>query len=765
MPDSGDQSLVSGSTVGWAVAAIAGTGLLYFLAQTGATGSTEEGLRRAVRATPFMAVAVFTVLLIVKRQLLARQQMIEELERSRLGIEHARRHLALIAKGTQALMGSLEDERSALRSLVGEVVPDFADWCAIDVVEAGEMSCAAAAHSQPGLEARVPALLEAHPGRVSAVRRVMAAGKSELAWLTLPELVRHEGEDGHWAVFEALGVESWMIVPLRIQGLSVGAITCGTVAGRRGYRPSDLATLEELASRTAVAVERIALYRETRLAADENAALYATVRAGEQRLRALVEAAPLAVLEFAADGGLRQGNSAAGELFGGTFHPDTEAVLRQVVEDTVAGHPVADAEAMARRGDGTEVALSLYGAPLRHAGGGIDGVLVLAADVTARRRLEEQLVRARRIEAVGQVAGGVAHDFNNLLTVILGHASLLDAGLGDGDVRRDDVEAISQAAERAAGITSQLLAISRGDLVSSDVFDPRARLGKLGDMLRSLLPSSVTLAVEVAPGDGLVRMSPTQFDQVVLNLALNARDALAGQQAGAVNVWLGDDHDTVVLQVADTGAGMDAGVAERCFEPFFTTKGGLRGTGLGLATVHSVITGAGGEVDVASEVGRGTTFTVRLPLVAGVVPAGAPEQPAVAAGSERVLVVENEDGLRRLAVEVLRSAGYVVTPAADGQAALECVAREVPDLVVSDVVMPRMGGVELARRLASSHPSVPVLFITGYVDQASRDQLQGAEVLVKPFGVDELVARVGGILDRGRAAVPPPPESPQGSKR
>jgi PAS domain S-box-containing protein len=676
-------------------------------------------------------------------------------------------------------MGTLEDERSALRSLVGEIVPDFADWCAADVVEDGEMSCAAAAHSQPGLDARAPALLEEHPGRDSAVRRVMAAGKSELAWLSQPELVRHEGEDDHWALVRVLGLESWMIVPLRIQGLSVGAITCGTVAGRRGFRPSDLSTLEELASRTAVAVERIALYRETRLAADENAALYDTVRAGEQRLRTLVEAAPLAILEFAADGGLRQGNSAAGELFGGapagdgadsapggiTFHPDTAAVLRQVVEDTVAGRPVADAEAVARRGDGTEVALSLFGAPLRHAGGVVDGALVLAADVTARRRLEEQLVRARRIEAVGQVAGGVAHDFNNLLTVILGHASLLDAGLVDGDTRRDDVDAISQAAERAAGITSQLLAISRGDLVSSDVFDPRARLGKLGDMLRSLLPSSVVLAVEVSPGDGLVRMSPAQFDQVVLNLALNARDALAGQRAGAVNVRLGEDHDTVVLEVADTGAGMDAGVAERCFEPFFTTKGGLRGTGLGLATVHSVITGAGGEVDVASEVGRGTTFTVRLPLVAGVVPADAPEQPAVAAGSERVLVVENEDGLRRLAVEVLRSAGYVVTPAADGEAALQCVAREVPDLVVSDVVMPRMGGVELARRLAASHPSVPVLFMTGYVDQASRDQLQGAEVLVKPFGVDELVARVGEILDRGRTGVVPPPESPQGSKR
>ncbi|MGH8973287.1 MAG: response regulator, partial [Acidimicrobiia bacterium] len=733
-----------------------------------------------VRATPFIAVAVFTVLVIVKRQLTSPQLMIDELQRSRLGTEHARRHLALVAQGTQALMASPEDERAALRALVGVMVPEFADWCAVDVVQDGEINRLASAHSRPEVDAGVPGLLERLPTWTAAVGRVMAAGRSELDWLVKPDLVRHPGEEDHWSLLEALDLESWMIVPMVIQGLSVGAITCGTAPGRRGFRPSDVSTVEELASRTSVAVERIALYRETRLAADENAALYETVRAGEQRLRTLVEAAPLAVLEFAADGALRQGNSAARELLGGAggdapdgaiaFHPDTEAVLRQVVVDTVAGHPVADAEAVARRGDGTEVALSLFGAPLRHSGGIVDGVLVLAADITARRRLEEQLVRARRIEAVGQVAGGVAHDFNNLLTVILGHASLLDAVLGEGDARRDDVEAISLAAERAAGITSQLLTISRGDLVSSDVFDPRARLGRLGDTLRSLLGSSVALAVEVAPGDGLVRMSPAQFDQVILNLAVNARDALAGQAAGSLTVRMFDvaPEEVIVLEMADTGAGMDAGVAERCFEPFFTTKGGLRGTGLGLATVHSVVTGAGGEVSVVSEVGRGTTFTVRLPLVAGVAPApSAPEQPAAAARSERVLVVENEDGLRRLAVEVLRSAGYVVTPAADGQAALEVVAREVPDLVVTDVVMPRMGGVELTRRLASEHPGVPVLFMTGYVDRDSRDQLQGAEVLVKPFGVDELVARVGEMLDGSRRGVGAS-ESPgpsQGSKR
>jgi two-component system cell cycle sensor histidine kinase/response regulator CckA len=528
----------------------------------------------------------------------------------------------------------------------------------------------------------------------------------------------------------------------------VGAISCGTGAGRRGFRPSDLATAEELATRTAVALDRISLHRQ--------------VLAGQEHLQALVEAAPLAVLEYGTDGTLRQANTAGRELLGLTVHPDTEGVLAQFVADTAAGAPVAGAEAQARRADGTEVFLALYGAPLRDRAGNLEGVLVLAADVTARRNLEAQLVRARRIEAVGQVAGGVAHDFNNLLTVVLGHATMLGVVLPDDHPGRADVEAITLAAERAAGITSQLLTISRGDLATTNVFDPRVRLGRLTDTLRSLLPSPVELVVDVDDGDGRVRMSAAQFDQAILNLAVNARDAMPG--GGTLTVRVQETDGAVVVTVADTGAGMDPATAARCFEPFFTTKGGARGTGLGLATVQSVISGAGGEVGLSTEPGKGTVFSLRLPRVAAAdgPPSPGPEAlPAIRAAGptgERILVVENEDGLRRLAVEVLRAAGYVVTPAADGAAALAAVASDVPDLVVSDVVMPRMGGVELARRLGEDHPDVPVLFMTGYLDQASRESLRGgADVLIKPFTVEDLVTRVGDLLARRHAA--------QGSKR
>jgi len=220
---------------------------------------------------------------------------------------------------------------------------------------------------------------------------------------------------------------------------------------------------------------------------------------------------------------------------------------------------------------------------------------------------------------------------------------------------------------------------------------------------------------------------------------------------GTLTIGLRESGENVTISVTDTGEGMDAATAEKCFEPFFTTKGGMRGTGLGLATVHTIVTGAGGDITLATEPGRGTTFTIVLPRFTE---SGEPVPVTEHAshrrgGTERVLVVEDEDGLRRLATEVLRGAGYIVTAAADGQAALAAVEEDdEPDLVVTDVVMPRLGGVELAHRLAAAHPDLPVLFMTGYVDQTSREGLHGADVVIKPFLVEELVDKVREVLDR-----------------
>jgi PAS domain S-box-containing protein len=829
--------------------------------------------------------------------------------RSRLGAAHARRHLALLAQGSRALVAGL-DRLASLRSLLAVIVPSFADWCAIDMVEEGRVERVVTAHADPGIGARLPELVAGLPEWAAPVRRVMASGEPELVW-DVHAPPDDPGDTDHLALARALGLESCLIVPVRIQGLSLGAITCGTLPGRRGYRPSDVVAVEELATRTAMAIERISLYQESERSSAEaagraaqlrrlnaaalalhlqqsssdvadvvarhacrlldarhalvsltgsagpvraavggpgpwagdpgrlleraeraeigeattlvdpatgavealvvrlndhqgsaigtlavggresgvftdddesllvalaqlasvaldNTDLYESVQAGVAHLRAVLEAAPLAFLEVEPDGRVRQANTAAltllglgeppaggGEVLVVTPHPETAALLARLAADTVAGHPLTDIEVVARRADGSDVPLSLTAAPLRDVAGGIEGVLILAADITARQLMEEQLMRAQRSEAAGQMAGGVAHDFNNLLTVILGHAALLADAVPDGDVRRPDVEAILMAAERAAGVTSQLLTISRGDVVATELFDVRHRLRGLAETVRSLLPRPIELVVSVEPGDGLVRMSPAQFDQAILNFAVNARDAIPG--SGRLTMRLREDDRSVVIDVSDTGVGMDAATAEHCFEPFFTTKGSARGTGLGLATVHSIVTGAGGGVSLETAPGEGTTFTIRLPLVAGRVSAPSPARPRARAGSERILLVEDQPGLRRLAVEVLRGAGYEVTPAVDGQVALELLAAgdDPPALVVTDVVMPRVGGVELAQRLAASHPGVPVLFMTGYVDQTSREGLLGADVLLKPFVVVELVDRVREALDRAA----------QGSKR
>ena len=725
-------------------------------------------MRRAVVA--FGRTPLDTPRLIAERAAAAARtaELEDAARRARLGAEHARRHLALLAEGSRALVAGLDDEAVALRSLAAAIVPSFADWCAIDIVDDGEVRRVATAHADPAALARLPMLLSDHSRWAVPVRRVMATGQAELVWDASARPLHPEDAD-HLGLLCVLGLVSALTAPIRIQGLSVGAISCGTAAERRGFRPSDVAAVEELAARTAMAIERISLYRETQRsaaetaeraaqlasAALENSRLYESVRAKEAHLVALVEASPLAILELDLTGSLRRTNSAAVRLLGGdeapagdfALHPDTAALLGRLAADTLAGEPVTDLEIVDLRADGSEVPVSLAGARLQDAAGAVEGVVVMAADVTIRRQLEDQLVRARRIEAVGQLAGGVAHDFNNLLTVILGHAALLDAGLDEGDARLADVQAIAMAAERAAGVTSQLLTLSRGDPGAVEAFDPRERLRRLAPTLRSLLPGPVELSLALEPGQALVRVSPAQFDQVVLNLAVNGRDAVSG--SGCLTVALREEDRSVVIDVTDTGAGMDAATAERCFEPFFSTKG--RGTGLGLATVHTVVTGVGGNVSLSSVPGQGTTFTVRLPLVEGEVAAGAPPRPHARAGFESILLVEDEEGLRRLLVEVLRGDGYVVTPAADGQAALLLAADTPPDLVVTDVVMPRVGGVELAERLAVAHPDVPVLFMTGYVDLTSREGLVGADVLIKPFVITELVARVEEALDRASA--------------
>ncbi|MGZ6269990.1 MAG: ATP-binding protein, partial [Candidatus Limnocylindrales bacterium] len=394
--------------------------------------------------------------------------------------------------------------------------------------------------------------------------------------------------------------------------------------------------------------------------------------------------------------------------------------------------------------------------------------LILAVDVTERRRLEEQLRQAQKMEAVGRLAGGVAHDFNNLLTAINGYAELIRSQLDDDDPLAADVDEIRRSGDRAAGLTRQLLAFGRRQVLAAQVFDLDELVANLEAMLRRLISEDVEFATILGAGQVQIRADPGQIEQVILNLVVNARDAMpAGGRLTVETQRLeldgpyAVDHlgvepgPYVLLSVSDTGAGMTPEVLAQAFEPFFTTKPAGQGTGLGLSTVYGIVTQTGGQVWGYSEPGRGSTFKVYLPA------AGSEERPpepahsttpGAAGGSETILLVEDEPAVLSLMATVLRRQGYRVLTASDAAAAFQLAELEPGgiDLLITDVVMPGEPGSGLAARMHARWPDIPVIFMSGYAEQAvvRHGVLDGAAAfLSKPFDPALLTRRVREVLD------------------
>ena len=417
------------------------------------------------------------------------------------------------------------------------------------------------------------------------------------------------------------------------------------------------------------------------------------------------------------------------------------------------------------------VSLSLAGVR----GLGEAAVLLSLTDSTEQSRLKRQVAQATKMQAVGQLAGGVAHDFNNVLTAILGTCDLMLLRHTPGDSDYDDIQQIRANSNRAASLTRQLLAFSRQQTLRPEVLQLPDVVSDIGQMLKRLVGEKIQFTVTHDRDLGPVRADPTQLEQVIVNLVVNARDAMAGKVDGHAKLSLSTRRmsaeqvrsmrseilpqaDYTVLLVEDTGSGIAPEHLGKIFEPFFTTKEQGRGTGLGLSTVYGVVKQSGGFIFADSEVGKGTKFTVYFPVHHGEV-AIAPPKPEVLrawSGGGRVLLVEDEDTVRAVAERALTRAGYTVTCASDGEEGLELVleavkAGEAFDIVVSDVVMPVMDGPAMIAAIRKLYPDLPVLFMSGYAEEQLRKEIDLANVhfLPKPFSVQQISDKVGGVLAGG----------------
>jgi two-component system, cell cycle sensor histidine kinase and response regulator CckA len=387
-------------------------------------------------------------------------------------------------------------------------------------------------------------------------------------------------------------------------------------------------------------------------------------------------------------------------------------------------------------------------------------------DIDEQTRLEVQLTHATKMEALGQLAGGVAHDFNNLLTVITGYTEMVHERLEPGDDRRHDIEEIRRAADRATVLTSQLLAFSRKQVLHTKVQDLNTIVREVGGMIGRVIGETIDLRLELAQECAPIVADRSQVEQVLLNLAVNARDAMpfGGTLTLCTTVDNIDANRTarraslrpgryVCLSVKDTGSGMTADVQSHIFEPFFTTKPPGKGTGLGLSTVYGIVKQSGGSISVDSEPQRGTTFTVHLPAATQAsMPEAAMEAPQTAPpGRETILLVEDEPRVRSLTEEILSRQGYRVFSAANGVEALQ-LCRDYPgtiDLLVTDIVMAGMSGPELAAKMETTRPRTSVLYISGYAGDSvlGTSSEEGVAFLQKPFTPAALARKVRDVLD------------------
>jgi len=686
------------------------------------------------------------------------------MELSREAAERIDRREAFFTEASIVLASSLE-YAATLRDLSRLIVPTLADWCAIHVAtEQGTLQFISAAHRDPAKDLLVRALCEYGSASPPFGTSQSTAEMGEVN----DELLRAHAQDAEQLkVFRALSPTSFIRVPMLARGVNAGTITLAmaTESGRT-YGADDLAFAEELGSRAALAVDNARLYR----AAQESDQRYGMLFQSNPNPMWIFDVETLEFLEVNEAATLQYGYS-RDEFLGMSIMdilpPDDAPGLHHGLERT-GTHRGEVALAQHQRKDGTIVDMELVSHEME-----VDGRrarLVLGTDISERTRTraalhqsEEQLRQAQRMDAAGRLAGGVAHDFNNLLTTINGFSELLLRDLGEDHPRRKDVEQIRKAAGRGAQLTRQLLSFGTPPNLQPRALDLNTVVANMEGLLQRLVGADIRLTTQLRSGLGEVKMDPGQVEQILVNLVLNARDAMpAGgtltletgerQISGSTRVRSVKPGRYLVLAVSDTGSGMDGDTLSHVFDPFFTSRAPGYRSGLGLSIVYGIVKQSGGGVRVSSEPEQGTTVKVFIPRLEKEEVEPSDALPSVR-GEETVLVVEDEDGVRELMWKILTEHGHTVLEARHGRDALTVAAgyNHPIELLVTDVVMPEMGGGELVSQLSSGRPKLKVLYVSGYTnDEVTRrgiSQAEGSAFIQKPFTSDELMRKVRAVLD------------------
>jgi two-component system cell cycle sensor histidine kinase/response regulator CckA len=509
------------------------------------------------------------------------------------------------------------------------------------------------------------------------------------------------------------------------------------------------------------------------------------LRTTNQALQTLIHSSPLAMIWLDTDGKVQSWNPAAEAIFGWSevevlgnplliVPEDLQSESRDMQARVFRGEVVTNQEVRRQRKDGSMVDISVSAAPLYDAQGRIYGMEGILADISRSKQLEEQFRHAQKMEAVGRLAAGVAHDFNNLLTIITGYSRLLEERVDADSQLRDYAQEVRKAGERAATLTRQLLVFSRKQISNPQILQLNMVLSNMEKMVRRLIGEDVELAIIRGAQLECVKGDPGRLEQVIMNLAVNARDAMP--QGGRLTIRTANikldrsDHRGwteippgayVLLAVADTGCGMDAKTQSHIFEPFFTTKKAGKGTGLGLATVYGIVRQCGGYISVRSKPGRGATFEILLPALLHEKCSGCEESPGLAelpTGSETILLVEDDDAVRSMTTYLLEAQGYKVLAAAGPEEAIH-TSQQLPEpvpLLLTDVVLPKMSGLQLAEHLTFLWPTMRTVFMSGYSDEAlSRYGVKGSGMsfLQKPFTREALAVKVREVLDSAVATM------------